>query len=104
MNGAASERRVYEFGPFRLDIGSRVLVRGGKIVALPPKVLDTLVVLVESNGQLVEKDKLIASIWPDTYVDSNSLMHNISVLRKALGHSPEGPFYIETVPRRGYRF
>jgi len=52
----------------------------------------------------VEKEKLLRSVWPDTYVDDNSLMHNISVLRKALGHSREGQSYIETAPRRGYRF
>ena len=104
MNGGVSGSPVFEFGPFRLDVGSRVLVRAGRIVSLPPKVIDTLVVLVENNGQLVEKEKLLRSIWPDTYVDDNSLMHNISVLRKVLGHSPEGPSYIETAPRRGYRF
>ena len=59
---------------------------------------------LESNGQLVEKEKLLRSVWPDTYVDDNSLMHNISVLRKALNHSREGQSYIETAPRRGYRF
>ena len=83
-----SASRFYEFGPFRLDTEGRVLLRAGRIVSLPPKVLDTLVVLVENQGQLVEKEKLLRSIWPDTYVDDNSLMHNVSVLRKALGHSP----------------
>ena len=99
-----SASRFYEFGPFRLDTEGRVLLRAGRIVSLPPKVLDTLVVLVENQGQLVEKEKLLRSIWPDTYVDDNSLMHNVSVLRKALGHSPDGKSYIETAPRRGYRF
>ena len=94
----------YEFGPFRLDPLGRVLLREGRMVSLPPKVLDTLVVLVENHGRLVEKEKLIRSVWPDTYVDDNSLMHNVSVLRKTLGNSPEGKSYIETAPRRGYRF
>src|SRR5690242_10054801 len=96
--------RTYEFGPFRLDMGGRVLLQAGRVVGVPPKVVDTLAVLVENHGQLVEKDKLLQSVWPDTYVDENSLAHNISVLRKVLGSGPDGAPYIETVPRRGYRF
>jgi len=99
-----SPGQFYEFGPFRLDPVGGVLLRGGRMVSLPPKVLNTLVVLVENHGRLVEKEKLLRSIWPDTYVDDNSLMHNISVLRRTLGNSPEGRPYIETAPRRGYRF
>ena len=99
-----SRGQFYEFGLFRLDPAGRVLLRGGRIVSLPPKVLDTLVVLVENQGRLVEKETLLRSVWPDTYVDDNSLMHNVSVLRKTLGNSPEGTTYIETAPRRGYRF
>jgi Tol biopolymer transport system component/DNA-binding winged helix-turn-helix (wHTH) protein len=96
--------QTYEFGPFRLDAATRVLLRDGRIAPLPPKVLDTLVVLIQNHGQLVEKERLRRVIWPDTYVDDNSLMHNISVLRKTLGAAPDGKAYIETAPRRGYRF
>jgi Tol biopolymer transport system component/DNA-binding winged helix-turn-helix (wHTH) protein len=100
----ALERQIYEFGPFRLNATGRELLRGDRLVPLPPKVLDTLVLLIENRGQLVEKDELLRSIWPDTYVEQNSLMHNISVLRKVLGDAPDGKSYIETAPRRGYRF
>jgi len=99
-----SAKRIYEFGIFRLDTSGRVLLRDDSIVPLPPKVLDTLVLLIENHGQLVEKEKLRRAIWPDTYVDDNNLMHNISVLRKTLGAAPDGRPYIETAPRRGYRF
>src|SRR5690242_659421 len=97
-------RRVYDFGPFRLDAASRVLLRDDRIVPLPPKVLDTLVLLLENRGRLVPKDELLRSVWPDSYVDENSLMHNVSVLRKTLGAAPDGKPYIETAHRRGYRF
>ena len=103
MNPPVAENQIYEFGQFRLDASGRVLLRDDRIVPLPPKVLDTLVILIENHGQLVEKEKLRRAIWPDTYVDDNSLMHNISVLRKTLGGAPDGKPYIETAPRRGYR-
>lgn len=96
--------QTYEFGPFRLDGASRVLLRDNRLVPLPPKVLDTLLLLVRNHGKLVSKDEMLRSVWPDTYVDQSSLMHNISVLRKVLGNDPDGKPYIETVPRRGYRF
>jgi DNA-binding winged helix-turn-helix (wHTH) protein len=93
--------RPYEFGPFRLDPAERKLLRGNEIVALTPKAFDTLHLLVKNSGHLLEKDHLIAMLWPDTFVEEGSLSNNIFLLRKALG---EDPPYIETVPRRGYRF
>ena len=99
-----SRDAIYVFGPFRLDAAARVLFRDGRIVAVPPKALDTLIVLIENRGRLVQKDELLRTIWPDTYVDPNSLMHNVSVLRKVLGEAPDGKSYIETAPRRGYGF
>ena len=93
--------RLYEFGPFRLDPAERKLLRGNEIVALTPKAFDTLHLLVKNSGHLLEKDHLIAMLWPDTFVEEGSLSNNIFLLRKALG---EDPAYIETVPRRGYRF
>src|SRR5690242_11744023 len=95
---------VYLFGPFRLDAAARVLFRDGRMVPVPPKALDTLIVLIENRGRLVQKEELIRTVWPDTYVEPNSLMHNISVLRKVLGEAPDGKSYIETAPRRGYGF
>jgi TolB-like protein/DNA-binding winged helix-turn-helix (wHTH) protein/Flp pilus assembly protein TadD len=93
--------RLYEFGPFRLDPAERKLLRGNEIVALTPKAFDTLLLLVRNSGHLMEKDDLIRMLWPDTFVEEGSLSNNIFLLRKALG---EDPGFIETVPRRGYRF
>ena len=94
-------RRLYEFGPFRLDSAERKLMRGDELVALAPKAFDTLILLVRNSGHLLEKDELIRMLWPDTFVEEGSLSNNIFLLRKALG---EDPAFIETVPRRGYRF
>ncbi len=91
---------VYEFGPFRLEINERRLLRDGRPVRLRAKVLDTLCVLVSRPGHLIEKDELIAAVWPDTVVEENNLAHNINALRKALGDAR----LIETVPGKGYRF
>src|ERR1700758_2368798 len=91
----------YEFGPFRLEPNERRLLRGDEIVGLTPKAFDTLHLLVKNSGHLLEKDELIRMLWPDTFVEEGSLSNNVFLLRKALG---EDPAYIETVPRRGYRF
>src|SRR4051794_5162954 len=91
---------VYEFGPFRLEIRERRLLRDGSPVRLRGKVLDTLCVLVSEAGRLIVKDHLIAAVWPDTVVEENNLAHNINALRKALGDAA----LIETVPGKGYRF
>ena len=99
-----NETYVYEFGPFRLDAAERLLMREGEVVALPPKVIETLLVLVEHSGHVLEKDDLISVLWPDTFVEEGSLTRNISYLRKALGEAHAAQPYIETIPRRGYRF
>jgi TolB-like protein/DNA-binding winged helix-turn-helix (wHTH) protein/Flp pilus assembly protein TadD len=93
--------RLFEFGPFRLDPAERKLLRDNEIVALTPKAFDTLVLLVQNSGHLMEKEELIGILWPNTFVEEGSLSNNIFLLRKALG---EDPAFIETVPRRGYRF
>lgn len=92
---------LYPFGPFCLDAGDRVLLRDGQLVPLPPKALSTLLVLVRNIGHVVEKDVLMAEVWPDEVVEEGNLAQHICTLRKALG---ENPNYIETIPRRGYRF
>lgn len=99
MASALETNGVYEFGPYRLDCRARILLRDGVIVPLTPKVLDTLVVLVEKAGRLLSKKELLRAVWPDTFVEESNLAQNISVLRKALGHS-----CIETLAKRGYRF
>lgn len=95
---------VYEFGPFRLNPPERLLLCGTKAVPLTPKVFDTLVMLVSNSGHVVGKDELMSAIWPDTNVEEANLTQNVSVLRKALAARSEGGSYIETVPKRGYRF
>ena len=93
-------KRSYEFGPFRIDTVNRLLLRDGEPVPLKAKAVETLLVLVESNGQVLEKDDLMKALWPDSFVEEANLTQNIYMLRKALGVNS----YIETVPRRGYRF
>ncbi|MBI3949046.1 MAG: tetratricopeptide repeat protein [Acidobacteria bacterium] len=95
---------LYEFGPFRLDPLKRVLLREGAPVPLPPKVFDTLLVLVENRGRVLDKDELMNTLWPDTIVEEGNLKVNISHLRKALGESATSHQYIVTIPGRGYRF
>lgn len=97
-------KRIYEFGAFRLDAGQRLLFQNDEPVPLPPKVIETLVVLVENGGQLIEKEELLKRIWPDTFVEENNLNKNVSALRKALGEGQDEQRFIETIPRRGYRF
>lgn len=95
---------LYEFGQFRLDTAERLLLCEGTPLALEPKVFDTLLLLVENRGHLVEKDDFMKKLWPDTFVGEDTLAHNISVLRKMLGQAADGQEYIATVPKRGYRF
>jgi TolB-like protein/DNA-binding winged helix-turn-helix (wHTH) protein len=92
--------KIHEFGPFLLDAGKRLLYREGQLVPLSPKVVETLLILVENSGSVVDKETLLSSIWPDTFVDENNLAQNISALRRALG---SGDSRIETIPKRGYR-
>jgi adenylate cyclase len=95
---------LFQFGAFRLDAGERVLLRDGRLVPLPAKVLSTLILLVRNNGHLVEKEVLMNEVWPDEYVEEGNLAQHIFILRRALGESTGNTRYIETVPRRGYRF
>src|SRR5262245_25089724 len=95
---------IYEFSAFRLDVAERMLMRDGEAIPLQPKAFDLLHVLVEHHGHLLEKDELLKVLWPDTIVEEVNLANNISVLRKALGEDGNGQRFIETVPRRGYRF
>src|SRR5215472_15374983 len=97
-------KAIYEFGLFRLDRDARVLTCDGKILPLTPKVLELLLALVENQGEVVAKDRLIKLVWPDTFVEESNLTANISILRKQLGTHAEGGEYIETIPKRGYRF
>src|SRR6185369_9475378 len=92
-------RHFYQFGPFRIDTRNRQLLRENEVVALKAKAIDTLLLLIESRGDVVEKNELMQRLWPDSFVEEANLTQNIYTLRKALGGD-----YIETIPRRGYRF
>ena len=98
------EGQLYEFGPYRLIPAERLLLRDGEPVALTPKAFETLVALVERAGHLAEKDELLKVVWPDSFVEESNLAQNVFALRRALGESKKGKPYIETVPKRGYRF
>src|SRR5712692_8048976 len=95
---------LYEFGPFCLNPLKRIVLRDGEPLPLTPKCFDILLALVEHPGEVLVKEELMESIWPDTVVEEGNLNRNISTLRKALGESPNDHRYIVTVPGRGYRF
>jgi TolB-like protein/Tfp pilus assembly protein PilF len=98
------EKNTFAFGPFRLDVKERVLLRGSKPVFLTQKVFATLLMLIENAGHIVEKEDFIRVLWPHTYVEEGNLAQNIFKLRKVLGKNRLGKPYIETVQGRGYRF
>ncbi len=92
------------FGSFRLDTGEQCLWREDVRVALTPKVFAVLRHLVDHPGRLVTQDELLTAIWPETYVQPEILRKYILELRKVLGDDPKSPRFIETLPKRGYRF
>ncbi len=106
MNRAsqAQVKSVYEFGPYLLDPAARLLLKSGEKVTIPPKAFDILVALIENCGRVLGKEELMQIIWPDTFVEQANLAVTISLVRKAIGERPCGGQYIETLPRRGYRF
>lgn len=101
---SSQESHLYEFGSYTLIPAERLLLRAGKPVALTPKAFETLLVLVRRAGRLVEKSELLAEVWPDTSVEESNVAQNIFTLRRLLSSDGDGTEYIETVPKRGYRF
>jgi eukaryotic-like serine/threonine-protein kinase len=99
-----SAQVLYEFGPFRLDPSQELLAEGTRKVPLTPKAYQTLIVLVENRGRTLAKDELLQKVWPDAFVEEATLAQNIFTLRKQLRDDRETALYIETVPKRGYRF
>lgn len=93
-----------EFGPFRVDTANQLLLYGEKHIPLAPKAYDTLLFLLQNSNRLVTRDELMRAVWPDSFVEDGNVSVNIFQLRKALGETEAGLTYIETVPRRGYRF
>ena len=98
------EKDFYEFGPFRMDLSQRLLLRDNQPVPLQPKAFDTLLTLVRNSEKVVLKEDLMKSVWPDAFVEESNLTQAIFVLRKALEEIPGERRYIVTVPGRGYRF
>ena len=96
--------RAYVFGRFRVDAGKRLLFAKDELVALTPKAFDTLLALVENRGTVLSKEELMSLVWADQFVEENNLAQNIHLIRKSLGEGSEGVKYIETIPKRGYRF
>jgi TolB-like protein/DNA-binding winged helix-turn-helix (wHTH) protein/Flp pilus assembly protein TadD len=97
-------KHFYKFGPYSLDPEERVLRRGDQPVAVPPKDLETLIVLVERAGHIVDKEELFEKVWPGVFIEEGNLSRRIFNLRQVLGDGADGLKYIETIPRRGYRF
>jgi DNA-binding winged helix-turn-helix (wHTH) protein/TolB-like protein/tetratricopeptide (TPR) repeat protein len=95
---------VYAFGPYRLNVPVRSLYRNDEVVVLPPKVLEVLILLVQRRGEIVEKEEFFKTVWPDSFVEESNLTQSVFVLRKILAEEGSTQTYIETIPKRGYRF
>lgn len=95
-------KELYAFGPYRLDAAGRVLYLDDRAIPLTPKQIDTLIVLVRARGAVVDRETLVSQVWPETFVEEAGLTRNVSMLRKAI--EAGGATYIETLPKRGYRF
>ncbi|HZR28936.1 MAG TPA: winged helix-turn-helix domain-containing protein [Terriglobales bacterium] len=94
----------YEFGGFRLDTSQRMLTRNGEPLPIKPKSFDALLLFVQNSGRLLEKEELMKALWPESFVEEGNLSQNIFVLRKTLGNDQSGNSFIQTIPRRGYKF
>ncbi len=101
---ASQAKHLYEFDRYTLDAAERLLLRDGKPCRLTPKEFETLLALVRGAGRVIRKEDLLKEIWPDTFVGEATLAQNVFTLRKALGEPEGGGAFVETVPRRGYRF
>src|SRR3984893_14083314 len=101
---SGTDLHIYKFGEFRIEAAKRMLLRNGDPVPVTPKVFDTLLHLVQRQGDTVEKDDLMRAVWPDTVVEENNLNQNISALRRVMGERRGESRYILTVPGKGYRF
>ena len=95
---------LWVFGSYQIDFDRRLLLLGKDPIQLPPKALDTLLVLVEHRGEVVSKEALMQAVWPDAFVEEGNLTQNVHLLRKALGERVEEHRYVVTVPGRGYKF
>jgi DNA-binding winged helix-turn-helix (wHTH) protein/pimeloyl-ACP methyl ester carboxylesterase len=96
--------KIYAFERFRLDAGKRLLFAGNELVSLRPKAFDTLLALVENSGSVMSKEDLMSLVWADEFVEENNLAQHIHAIRKLLSARGGGAKYVETIPKRGYRF
>ena len=101
---SSPEKRVYEFGPFRLDPSEHVLLRDGEPVPLRPKEFAVLLALVGNHRHVLTKEELLEAVWPDRFIEEGNLNRQISTLRRVLGDTSDEPQYVQTVPKVGYRF
>ncbi len=85
--------RVYQFGPYRIDDRERLLHQGDELISLPPKALDTLLVLLENSGRMVDKSELMNAVWPDTFVEEGALTRNVATAQGARGDRGGTPLY-----------
>ena len=99
-----NQNRFYEFANFRIDVAKHRLLRDGEPLPVTPKAVEILLLLAQNSGRIVEKDELMAAIWPDTIVEESNLTQTVYVLRKILGQDASGEKFIQTIPKRGYRF
>jgi DNA-binding winged helix-turn-helix (wHTH) protein len=97
-------KQLYEFGRFRLDAEARLLLCNGAIVPLTPKAFDLLLMQIARHGHLLGKEEIFKTVWPGTFVEESNLTSNIALIRRALGENGNSERYIETVPKRSYRF
>lgn len=101
---SSPEKRVFEFGPFRLDPAEHVLLRDGEAVPLRPKEFDVLLALVGNHRHVLTKEELLEAVWPNQFIEEGNLNRQISTLRRVLGDTSDEPQYVQTVPKVGYRF
>src|SRR5438046_3283161 len=99
-----NQNRFYEFANFRIDVAKHRLLKDGEPLPVTPKAVEILLLLAQNSGRIVEKDELMAAIWPDTIVEESNLTQTVYVLRKVLGQDASGEKFIQTIPKRGYRF
>src|SRR5687767_4438115 len=100
----SAQLHSYQFDSVVVEIRSGRVTNGGTVVELEPKAYALLLVLLSRPGELVTKQDLLDVVWPDVFVTDNAVSRVVAQLRRALGDSAREARYIETVPRRGYRF
>jgi DNA-binding winged helix-turn-helix (wHTH) protein len=100
----APEPKSYTFGPFHFNVAERLLLKNGELIHVPPKEMQVLLALLRRRGHLVDKQAFLEEVWPGSFVEEGNLARHVSFLRQRLANHARGTTFIETVPRRGYRF